>query len=198
MNSAGRKILGISGSPRHSSNSDALLREILGAAAKAGAQPRVVCLRDLHFSSCNGCEQCRAAKRCTGLDDDMQQVYRAIDTADTLVLVTPIHNYNMTALMKAFIDRLYCYYEFGPQRPGEWRSRLAGQGRRVVLVAIGEQTDEKDSGMDLTLETLRRSMTALGYETAAELPVLGVYYRGQVLDRSKILKQAAELGRSLA
>jgi multimeric flavodoxin WrbA len=128
----------------------------------------------------------------------MQQVYRAIETADTLVLVTPIHNYNMTALMKAFIDRLYCYYEFGPQRPGEWRSRLAGQGRRVVLVAIGEQTSYEDGGMDLTLETLRRSMTALGYDIAAELPVLGVYYRGQVLDRSKILKQAAELGRSLA
>ena len=40
--------------------------------------------------------------------------------------VLPINHYKITAWMKTFTDRLYCFYEFGEQRPGPWSCRLAG------------------------------------------------------------------------
>lgn len=191
------KILGVSGSPRQGGNSDILLQTMLKTAADAGALTEAVYLRDYDFQTCSGCEKCRKDKQCTGLDDDMRLIYPKIEAADGLVLVTPIHHYNMTALMKAFIDRLYCYYDFGKQRPGQWSSRLAGQGRRVVLAAVGEQDGYEEGGMDLTMETLRRSVTALGYEIAGELPVLGVFGKGRVRREAEVLEKAAVLGRGV-
>jgi multimeric flavodoxin WrbA len=191
-------VLGISASPRAGGNSDVLLRTILEAAGQAGAGTETVFLRDLNFQSCSGCEKCRKTGRCDGLADDMTGIYPLLEASAGLVLVTPIHHYNMTALMKAFIDRLYCYYEFGCTRPGPWHSRLAGQGRRVVLVAVGEQLADDDSGMRLTLETLRLSVTALGYDIAGELPVTGVFGKGRVKQETAVLAQTRELGRRLA
>ena len=191
------KILGVSSSPRAGGNSDVLLRTILEAAGQSGAVTEAVFLRDLNFESCTGCEKCRKTGRCDGLTDDMTGIYPRLEAAAGLVLVTPIHHYNMTALMKAFIDRLYCYYEFGRVRPGPWHSRLANQGRRVVLAAVGEQLGDEDSGMRLTLETLRLSVSALGYDVVGELAVTGIFGKGQVKQETAVLEQAREYGRRL-
>ena len=51
--------------------------------------------------------------------DGMSLLYPKIIDARGLVLVSPTHNYNITAIMKAFIDRLYCFYNFdNKNRPG--------------------------------------------------------------------------------
>lgn len=192
------KILGVSGSPRQVGNSDLLLTAMLKAAAESGTATEAVYLRDYRFQTCSGCEKCRKAKRCTGLQDDMQMLYPKVAAASGLVLITPIHHYNMTALMKAFIDRMYCYYDFGRERPGSWSSRLSGQRRQVIIAAVGEQSSLEEGGMDLTMETLRRSVTALGYEITGELPVLGVFGKGRVKSQASILERAADLGQRLA
>ena len=113
-----------------------------------------------------------------------------------LVLVCPTHNYNVTAWMKAFIDRLYCFYEFEDTRPRAWSSRLAGQGRAAVLCAVCEQPNKKDMGF--TLEAMRRPLEALGYGIAGELPVYGIFDRGLVRQEAHILDRATALGKTLA
>jgi len=52
--------------------------------------------------------------------------------------------------------------------------------------------------MDLTLETMRRSIKALGYEVVGELPVLGIFHKGKVRKYPQILEQEEALGRQLA
>ena len=135
--------------------------------------------------------------RCTGLQDDMQLLYPKIEACRGIVAVSPIHGYTVSALMKAFIDRLYCYYDFAEPRPGPVASRLSGQGRKAVIVAVGEQDTYELGGMESTLVILRRNLDILGFEIVGELPVLGVFEREQVLNRPEVLEAAEELGAQL-
>ena len=192
-----KKVLGIGGSPRKGGNSDILLKQLLKGARDSGANTEEIQLRNYQFQGCIGCERCRKDERCTGLQDGMQLIYPKIQEAGGLVLISPIYNYNMTAPMKAFIDRLYCFYEFSNERPGYWFSRLANQGRKAIITVVGEQASREEGGMDLTLEALRRPVEALGYEIIDELPVLGVFHKGKVREYPQVIEQAEALGRRL-
>jgi multimeric flavodoxin WrbA len=115
-----------------------------------------------------------------------------------MVVISPIYSYNVTALMKSFIDRLYSFYYFSDERPGQWSSQLADQGRKAIIVVVGEQATREEGGMDLTLETMRRSIKALGYEVVGELPVLGIFHKGKVKEYPQIIEQAESIGERLA
>jgi len=193
-----KKVLGIGGSPRKGGNSDILLKRILNGAKSVGIATEDVQLRDYQFQPCIGCERCRKDKQCTGLQDGMQLIYPKIREAGGLVIISPIYSYNMTALMKSFIDRLYCFYDFADERPGYWVSQLTGQGRKAIIVAVGEQFDSDFGGMDLTLETMRRSIEPLGHEVIGELPVLGIFHKGRVKEYPQVLEKAEALGTRLA
>ncbi|MBN1856261.1 MAG: flavodoxin family protein [Dehalococcoidia bacterium] len=192
------KVLGIGGSPRQNGNSDILLERMLKGVRDEGLASEEVRLRDYQFQPCIGCERCRKDRRCTGLQDGMQLIYPKIREAGGMVLVSPIYSYNMTALMKAFIDRLYSFYHFDDARPGHWHSQLENQGRKAVIAVVGEQSTREDGGMELTLETMRRSVLALGYDIIGELPVLGIFHKGKVREYPQVLEQAEDLGRRLA
>lgn len=189
-------ILGVEGSPRKGGNSQVLLRAILDGARAAGADCREAHLRDHRYEPCVGCEACRRDKACTRFRDGMTLLYPLVEQCRGLVLVSPVHNYNVTAWVKAFIDRLYCYYDFGDQRPRPWSSRLAGQGRKAVVAAVAEQAREEDMGV--VLEAMSLPLAALGYEIVARVPVLGVFDRGAVAQRPEALERAARAGRALA
>lgn len=189
-------VLGIGGSPRKNGNSDVLLQHIVKGVEADGIRADSVHLRDLDFKGCIGCERCRTDKICTGLHDGMSLLYPGIVESRGLALVCPTHNYNVTAWMKAFIDRLYCFYNFEDTRPRTWSSRLAGRGRKAVLAVICEQSGKEDMGF--ALEAMRRPLEALGYEVVDELPVFGIFDRAKVKQREDVLAMAEQLGASLS
>jgi multimeric flavodoxin WrbA len=193
--SPGNKILGIGGSPRKNGNSDVLLRYILKGAAQGNAITDCFQLREIAFQGCVGCEMCRRDEICTGLVDGMSLIYPQIVSSKGLILVSPTHNYNITSWMKAFIDRLYCFYEFQNTRPRDWSSRLAGQDRKSVIGAICEQEDKADMGF--TLDAMRMPIEALGYEVIGELAVFKIFDKGRVKEDPDLLKKATQLGRNL-
>ncbi len=190
------KILGIEGSPRKGGNSHHLLRAVLKGAESRGITTHSVHLRDYRYEPCVGCEKCRKDKICTRFLDGMTLLYPEIQSSRGLVLVSPVHNYNVTAWMKAFIDRLYCFYEFQDTRPRQWASNLAGQGRKAVIAAVAEQECKEDMGF--TLDAMRRPLEALGYVVVAEIPVLGIFDRGGVTSHPEVLEKAVQSGVRLA
>ena len=190
------KVFGIGGSPRKNGNSDVLLKHILKGVRDNKIAVEKIQLRDFQYQSCIGCERCRKDKICTGLNDGMSLLYPRIFESQGLVLVSPTHNYNVTAWMKAFIDRLYCFYNFDDNRPRGWSSRLADQKRKAVLAAVCEQEAREDMGF--TLDAMRHPIEALGYEIIGELPVFGVFDKGRVKEKEDILNTASKLGVDLA
>lgn len=190
------KILGVGGSPRSGGNSDLLLERVLRGAEGAGAEVKTVLLREYTFSSCIGCEACRKHGTCTGLKDEMQHIYPEVRQSGGLVLTTPVHFYNVSALTKAFLDRLYCFFDFTHDRPRQYSSRLAGGGRRAVTAAVCEQMNEQDMGF--TREAMRLPLQALGYEVLHEVDAYGFFARGKVAESEELLSRCEEAGRALA
>ncbi|WP_462325476.1 flavodoxin family protein [Desulfoplanes sp.] len=189
-------ILGVEGSPRKKGNSDKMLDAILAGAREAGEECHDVHLRDCRYEPCVGCERCRKDKICTRFQDAMTLMYPRLQESKGLVLISPVHNYNITAWMKAFIDRMYCFYDFEDTRPRGWSSRLAGQGRRAVIAAIGEQEDPRDMGF--ALEAMRLPLEAFGYEIVAEFPVLRLFDRGAISGQEELMASARQAGIDLA
>ena len=190
------EVLGVGGSPRKAGNSDVLLKYILEGVGQRKLATHNVQLRAFQFQACIGCEKCRKDKICTGLKDGMSLLYQKVYASRGLVLVSPTHNYNITAWVKAFIDRLYCFYLFDNHRPRGWSSQLADQGRKAVLAAVCEQKNKEDMGF--TLAAMRRPLEALGYDVIGELPVFGIFDRAKVKKEKDILAAASQLGVDLA
>ncbi len=196
METAQKKILGIGGSPRKNGNTDVLLSAILKGVENLEIESTSIHLRDYIYQSCIGCEKCRKDKKCTGLNDGMTLLYPEIIASQGLVIVSPTYNYNVTSWIKAFLDRLYCFYNFNNERPRGWTSNLAGQNRKAVVAVICEQESKKDMGF--TVEAMTMPLQALGYEIIEEIPVFGIFDRGKVKEKNEILSFAENTGKKLA
>jgi multimeric flavodoxin WrbA len=197
------EILGIGGSPRKNGNSDVLLRHVLAGVGQENIESNLVQLRELQFQGCIGCEKCRKDKICTGLMDGMSLVYSKVISSKGLILVSPTHNYNITSWMKAFIDRLYCFYNFQNTRPRTWSSQLANQNRKAVIIAICEQENKNDMGftldaMRLPLEAMRTPIEALGYQVIGEQSIFKIFDKGKVKQDTNAMEKAFSLGKKLA
>jgi multimeric flavodoxin WrbA/putative sterol carrier protein len=102
------KVLAIQGSPRpKASNTDILLQEFLKGVQSQGAETETVYLKEKEIHSCVGCYTCWA--KTPGVcvfKDDMPELLEKVKGCDILVYATPLYNFNVTALLKAFQERL--------------------------------------------------------------------------------------------
>ena len=99
-------ILGISGSPKAGGLTTLLLDKVLDGARKSGAHTEKIILNDLNFKACQECGGCDKTGICI-LDDDMRPVYEKLAGADAVVVASPIYFGNITAQLKAMIDRCH-------------------------------------------------------------------------------------------
>lgn len=118
------RVIGINGSPRKNANTAALVQKILSGAREKGAETATFNLNELNIKPCQSCNACKSREGCIQ-KDDMQEIYRALNEADALVLGSPIYMFQMSAQSKTFLDRLYAYY----------KSPITDQnkGKKVVL-----------------------------------------------------------------
>lgn len=107
-------VIGINGSPRKGWNTHTLVKNALDGAASKGAETKLINLYDLSFQGCVSCFSCKrkdsaALGRCAR-NDDLKPVLEKIDTCDALILGSPIYITEVTAAMRAFIERLTFQY----------------------------------------------------------------------------------------
>ncbi|MDR0410697.1 MAG: flavodoxin family protein [Treponema sp.] len=104
------KVLAINGSPRKNANTAILLQKALEGAASAGAETELIHLIDLRYQGCISCFACkRKGTKFIGscaLQDDLTPVLEKAMQSDAVILGSPIYLADVTALMRAFIERL--------------------------------------------------------------------------------------------
>ena len=133
------KILAIQGSPRPKrSNTDILLQEFLKGARSQGAETETIYLKGKDIHSCIGCFTCWAKTpgACV-FKDDMPELLEKVRECDILVYATPLYNYNMTSLLKAFQERLLPLFDPHFIKTEEtYRHLQRDEGdRKIVLVS---------------------------------------------------------------
>ncbi len=190
------KILGVVGSPRKVGNTHTLVAAALEAAGRAGADTRLVMLRDFHIEGCRGCEGCATDHRCV-IQDDMQNLYPLILEADGLVLASPVYFYNVSSPVKSFLERCYCLEAFDPENRACWVGiPEALGGACAVVVAVGEQAEEQYLGH--TLEAMSLPLADLGYRVVAKVKACGLWSVGDADRDPEALRAAEEAGDLLA
>lgn len=102
------KTLLISGSPRKG-NTEFILSKIYDSLK---GEKDLVLLRNRNIQHCKGCLACDETKKCA-INDDMAGILDKMILADTIVIGTPSYYYNVSGLLKDFIDRTTPLYETG-------------------------------------------------------------------------------------
>ncbi len=134
------KLLAIIGSPRLKGNTNYLVDQALEEAAKLGAQTEKLILSQYEVNPCLGHEDCASFNSCQQ-KDDAGWILDRFSKADGVILATPVYYYNLSAQMKAFIDRNYFLYKHGRK----------SQARAVGIIIVAEV-----EGIEDTLHTLKQ------------------------------------------
>jgi len=124
------KLLAIVGSPRLKGNTNYLVDQALAEAANLGAQTEKIVLSQYKVNPCLGHTDCASFDFCRQKDDAGWILDRLCE-ADGVILATPVYYYNVSAQMKAFIDRNYFLYEH------DRKSQAKAVGVIVVAEALG-------------------------------------------------------------
>jgi multimeric flavodoxin WrbA len=167
-------VLCISGSPRASSNTDYLLRRILDC---IGGD--LIKLTDYHIEPCTACWACVRTRSCC-VDDDMTRlIIPKVLAADALVLGTPVYFNNVSAQLKAFIDRTW------PLR-GELCNKIGG------TVVVGRRYGAEGAIAAMNAFFLKHEMIVV------DRGVCGLAYRpGEVRDDAESLQASDRLARRI-
>lgn len=191
------KVIGITGSQRKNGNTAFLVQETLNSID--GAETELISLGDYEIKGCNGCEGCKKTYKCV-IQDGMQEIYPKLLSADAIVVGSPTYFYNITSIMKAFIERLYCFQVFADDDRSVWSSiNEALGGKYAVVISICEQNNEGDMGV--TPEAMSKPLEGLGYRIIESVKILELFERGEAQESDiaveKVRKAGEKLGKSL-
>ncbi len=134
------KIIAIVGSPRPTGNTNYLIEQALQEAKTHGFETEKIILSQYQVNPCLGHADCSSSETCRQ-DDDAPWILDRFSSADGIILGSPVYYYNMTAQMKAFVDRNYFLFTH--------RIPLSALCAGLIVVGGG-------AGMEHTVRALRR------------------------------------------
>lgn len=177
------KILALVGSPRLGGNTDFLVAQALGEAARLGARTEKIMLSQYRVAPCLGHDDCGSFKSCVQ-EDDTSWILNRFCEADGVILATPVYYYNVTAQLKAFMDRNYYLYTHSQK----------SQAKAVGIIVVAQS-----EGIEDTVHTLKRYINEVfRIPKDGILELLGYAFKlGEAKNNPKLVKQAQEFGRKM-
>lgn len=137
------KAIAINGSPRPMGNTFYMLSTVLGELELREINTQVIQAggRDIH--GCIACGKCRNSPipRCAFDDDIVNEAIAAIESADILILGSPVYFGGLTAQMKAFIDRVGYVTRPRKMLKGKICASVAVARRNGALVAFNSMNN---------------------------------------------------------
>jgi len=134
-----RKLLILVGSPRRAGNSAMLANAVQHGAESAGARVALRFIDGFISSFLRDCRLCRLPDgECSIADRFRDLFFEDFMPAHGVVFCSPVYWYGLSAQMKAFFDRTFCYYSASYR----YSARIIdGMSRkRIGLVLASEET----------------------------------------------------------
>ncbi|MFA4965978.1 MAG: flavodoxin family protein [Thermoleophilia bacterium] len=176
-------VVAVIGSPRRHGNTVALVDAALEELELCGCRCTKIMLAELQVGACEAHEDCGELAECP-LDDDASEVLEKVYAADGLILASPVYYENVSAQMKAFMDRTMIRYSHD-----EW---LAPKVTGLIAVAM-------ESGLDDTLAAMRRFLALSSPEEVPTLSLGGLADKpGEAGADPQLMAEARALGRGMA
>lgn len=147
-----QKWIAAIGSPRRGMNTETIVDYIIEGLSGYNIQVEKYYLDSSNISTCSGCELCFANGECV-IHDEITQVIEQMRLVDGYIFASPSFNYNVTAQMKAVLDRTFCLNDYA----NGWKNRLSNKKAIIVGVCKGHSRDMMGftiSGMSKTLSDL--------------------------------------------
>jgi hypothetical protein len=199
-----QRFLGIIGSYRKGGVIDTVVSEILDSAASNGATVEKIYLSDRKVEFCTNCRECVQPEGTERVhcvvhkDDDVNDIFRSIESADVLVLGAPVNLGAANALTQRFAERCVgnYYYPWGTHYPV---LRTTEKPRRAILVSSSAAPKFMNSavfgvGTTRTLETMAELMGADVVETIK----VGLVSEKDFSVPERSLKKARQTAQALA
>ena len=133
-----QKVVAIVGSYRKGGTIDSAVDAILAGAREKGAKTHTIYLTEQHLEFCTNCRKCTQVpgehRGFCAKSDNLGSILEEIDSADAIVLGSPVNFWNVTAIFRQFMERLtgYAYWPWGQARPKTRNTRIT---RKAALVA---------------------------------------------------------------
>ncbi|MDI6801314.1 MAG: flavodoxin family protein [Thermodesulfovibrionales bacterium] len=186
------KVLAFNSSPRIEGNTEILLRETLKPIYESGHNVRLFKLNLMNIKPCQDCGGCDDSGKCI-INDDMNEIYDAINEADRIILASPIFFFGLSAQAKIMIDRcqsFWCekYLLKKPIPEGRY-------GRKGLLLLVGGM--KKEIGIHCADATAKAFFRTISVQAHKVMSFLGVDAKGAILEHPTALKEAYEAGKRL-
>lgn len=141
-------IVGLQGSPRRKGNTSHLLSLCMAEAARAGGLTHTIEVDKGHILPCKEYLVCDTKGYCPIEDDMKHEIYALLRRADIVLMASPVFFYNVTAQLKALIDRCQTFwarkYRLKLKDPG------AGMRRGAMLAVAATRGKNLFEAIDLT------------------------------------------------
>ena len=173
------KVLAIVGSPHSEGNTSYLADEALKELASQGIETEKIVLGECVVNPCLGHTDCGSYTECK-IKDDAPGIIKKYSEADGIILASPVYFFNLSAQMKAFIDRNF--FTFTHQ--GKKNAKCAG------LIAIGG-----GGGADETIAALKR-FAGLPDENC--IVIAGYTGQDSAKNKPDLVQKAKDMGKKLA
>jgi len=140
------KVVAFNGSPHKEGNTYQALKMVLEELEKEGIETEIVNVGNKKVAGCVACLKCHKSKdqRCAQSKDKVNDWIQKMNSADGIILGSPVHFASASATMTAFLDR--AFYVAGANG-GLFRHKV---GTAVVAV--------RRAGATVTLDQLHRYM----------------------------------------
>ena len=101
------KVIAINGSPREDGNTALMIQKILDVLKEEGVETQFIQLGKKNIKGCTACYQCfkKKDKTCAVKNDVFNEILCETLLADGLILGSPTYFTDVSAELKAFIDR---------------------------------------------------------------------------------------------
>lgn len=187
------KIVCILGSPRKNGNSAKLAQHFLARAEKHGAETESYFLNGLNFQGCQACNLCKTEFEKCVLDDDLAPVLEATFNADIVILASPVYYGDVSAQLKAFIDRTYSFLL--PEYIAKAHPNRLPERKKLVFILTQGHRDP-----DWFADILPRYQDLFhwtGFANTHPVRVVDVYHPGDAEKKPEVLERVEDLAYKL-
>ena len=188
------RVVVLHSSPRRNGNSRALADAALAGATTSGHATRLVHLADHVEGLIRDCRSCRRVDGSCSIDDGLEDLLlECLLPADAWIYATPLYWYGMSSILKAFLDRIFCYVAQSYPHSDAVIGALLHK-RSAALISA----EESDVGAHLpTMHHLQELSRYLHHDFVGAVVGIG-NRRGEIeADPKRPLEAARELGRDL-